>query len=245
MRALLLAGLLLALPAVVVAQESPRAIIERAIVAHGGPQKLAAIKADKVRLKGTLHVGDTSLTFANESMLQLPAQFKSTVSIVEANRARTVVHLLDGDRATILLDGQPQPVAGVHLAQLQQTLNLEQALRLVPLLNDASFSLHALPEVKYNTRVFVGVMVRGKGQRELKLFFDKKSGLLVKAEHRLDGPGGKDVVQEAFYADYRDLGGYLRPGKVVVLRDGKKVMEAELIEAQRLDRIDPSEFTRP
>ena len=77
------------------------------------------------------------------------------------------------------------------------------------------------------------------------MFFDQRSGLLVKTEHALDGPAGKDVLQEAYYGDYRDVNGYRRPGKVIVFRDGKKVMEVELIEAQHCDRIDPVEFTRP
>jgi hypothetical protein len=227
------------------AQDTPRGIIERAIAAHGGQERLAAVRADKVKLKGTLHVGAASLPFTNELTLQLPGQFKSVVTLIEGDRPHTLVHLLDGDKATILLDGQPQPVAGAHLGQLRQTLQLEQALRLVPLLTDPGFTLHLLPEVKYNNLVYVGVRVAGKGQRDLKLYFDRASGLLVKAEHLLDGPGGQDVVQEAYYGDYRDVGGYRRPGKVVAFRAGKKVMEAFLLEARRLDRIDPIEFTRP
>jgi hypothetical protein len=79
----------------------------------------------------------------------------------------------------------------------------------------------------------------------LRLYFDQQTALLIKAEHLLDGPAGQDVRQEAFYSDYREMGGYLRPGKVTVHRDGRKVMDAELIQAQRQDRIDPAEFTRP
>jgi hypothetical protein len=67
----------------------------------------------------------------------------------------------------------------------------------------------------------------------------------VKTEHLLDGPGGKDVLQEAFYGGHRDVGGRVRAGAVVVLRDGKKVMETELVEAHVVDRIDAREFTQP
>ena len=244
MRAALLVALAL-VPATSLAQPDPRAVLERAIAAHGGREKLAGVRADKVRLKGTLQVGDDALPFVNELTLQLPGQFKSVVAIQLGNRTRTIAHLLDGDNATILIDGQAQVVSPMHLAQLRQTLRLEQALRLVPLLGDPAFTLHPLPEVRYNNQVFAGVRVQGKGQRDVKLYFDRTSGLLVKTEHLLDGAGGKDVVQEAFYGSYRDVGGYRRPGKIVVYRDGKKVMEAELIDARRYDRIDPIEFTRP
>lgn len=234
------------------AGESPRAVIERAIAAHGGQARLGAVRADKVKLKGTLHVGSASLPFTNDLTVQLPGQYKSVVTIDENGRSRTVVHILDQDRATVLLDDQPQPIAGVHLTQLKQTLQLDSAMRLVPLLSDPVFTLRSLPEVRYNgqgpgtgQQVITGVRVQGKSQRDLDLYFDKPSGLLVKSVHRLDGPGGKDVVQEAYYGDYREMGGFRRPGKVIVFRDGKKVMEAQLIDARRFDRIDPSEFTRP
>src|SRR5262249_53796021 len=155
-------------------------------------------------------------------------------------------HLLDGDRAAIYLDGQEQQVTGGQLAQMRQTLQLDQAMKLVPLLTDSSFILQPLGNFQHNGRVVIGLRVRGRTQqRDLKMYFDQQTALLVKTEHQLDGPGGKDVRQEAFYGDYRDMGGHRRPGKIVVFRDGKKVMDADLIEARVVDRIDSTEFTRP
>lgn len=243
----LLAALLavVLVPMTLPAQQTARSVIEKAIEAHGGKARLSALRSERVKLKGTLHVGSAQMPFTNEQSVQLPAQYRSVVTIDDGSKSHSVVHLLDGDKATILLDGQPQQVTGTQLSQIKQTLQLEQALRLVPLLNEHEFNLQLLPEVRYNNLSFVGVRVTGKSQRDLKLFFDGASGLLVKTEHRLDGAAGKDVIQEAFYADYRNLGGHLRAGKVVVLRDGKKVMDAELVTAQRVERIDPSEFTRP
>lgn len=227
------------------AQADARSIIERAILAHGGKEKLTGIRAEKVKLQGKFHIGSSPVSFTNETIVQFPSQFRSVVTLSEVPRDRTVIHLLDGERATILIDGQSQPASGTHLAQLKQTLQLEQAIRLVPLLDESAFQLHVLPQVRYNDRIFHGVRVQGRSQRDLKLFFDGATGLLVKTEHRLDGPGGKEVLQEAFYGEYRDLGGYRRASQVVVLRDGKKVMEATILEARRLDRVDPVEFTRP
>jgi hypothetical protein len=239
------------LPLVVVvpvasAQDVAHTMIQRAIVAHGGANKLAAVRADKVKFKGTLHVGAATVPFANEVTIQLPGQFKSIVRLREGERTRTIVYILDGEKASITLDGQPQPVSSSNLTQMRQTLQLDHAMKLVPLLSDPAFSIAPLGEYQYNGRIVVGVRVVGRSQRDLRLYFDKETALLMKSEHLLDGgPGGKDVRQEACYADYREIGGYLRPGRVIAYRDGKKVMEAELVEAQRFDHIDPIEFTRP
>ncbi|MFO0841531.1 MAG: hypothetical protein U0797_03890 [Gemmataceae bacterium] len=227
------------------AAESPRAVIERAVAAHGGMDRLAAARSERLKLTGTILAGTAPLPFTNEMALQLPGQYRSTVIITENGRSQTVVNLLDGDKVTLLINGKPQPASPVHLAQLKQTLQLEHVVRLAPLLSDRSYALHPLPEVRYNTHVYVGVRVERAGQRDVKLYFDRASGLLVKTEHQLEVAGGKDVLQEAFYAGHRDYSGRVRPGAVVVLRDGKKVMEAEVVEARTVDRIDDREFSQP
>ena len=238
----------LAAPVVVARPDAvltPRQIIERAIVAHGGYESLAKSRAERLELRGTMYVGKTAVPFTNHLTLQLPAQYKSVVVLQQGEKRHGIVHLLNGDQAMVVIDGQPQTVNSLHLSQLRQTLQLEQAMRLVPLLSDPGFTLHAGQEFSYNGGVVISVRVQGKSQRELILYFDQKTGLLVKSEHRLDGPGGKDVTQEAFYSDYREVGGHRRPGKVMIRRDGQKVMDVELVDAQRMMRIDVLEFNRP
>lgn len=227
------------------AQETPRALIERAIRAHGGVERLARVRADWVQVKGTILVGASSVPFVNETTVRLPGQFKSVVRLTVGGKTQTVVHLLDGDRASILLDGAPQPVSSAHAAQLRQMIQLDQAVRLVPLLTDPAFALAPLGELGVGGRPALGVRVTGRGQRELRLYFDKATALLVKTEHVLDGPGGTEVRQEGYYSDFKDVGGYLRPGKVTAYRDGKKVMDAELIQARVFGHVDAAEFSRP
>jgi hypothetical protein len=218
-------------------QETPQAVVQRAIQAHGGQELLARAGAEVVKLRGALYLGASAVPFVNETTVQLPSRFRSVVQMKVGNRTQTVVHVLDGDRAEATLDGQPQPLTEHHVAQLRQTLQLERALRLVPLLDERAFTLVALGEAQVNGRSAVGVCVRGGAHRELKLWFDRQTALLVKTEQLLDGPGGKEIRQEAFYADYRPLGGRLRPGKVAGYRDGRKLMEAEVVEAQAFGPI--------
>jgi hypothetical protein len=246
MRSIAALVLTLALTSSLPAQDTAHSMIQRAIVAHGGQQRLSSVRADKVKIKGTLHLGSAAVPFTDELTVQAPEQFKSVVRIVEGTRTRTIVHVLDGEKATITVDGQPQIVSGSNIAQMRQTLQLDQAMKLVPLLIDPAFTIAHAGEYQYNGRVVVGVRVTGRGQRDLRLYFDRETALLVKSDFLLDGPlGGKDVRQEAFYGEYRDVGGYLRPGRVTVCRDGKKVMEAELVEAHHFDHIDPHEFQGP
>jgi hypothetical protein len=228
---LLLAG---AVPAVH-AQESAHSVIQRAVAAHGGLDKLSRARADRTRMRGVIYVGKSAVPFASEVTVQLPKKYRSVMTLREGDKTRVVIHEVDGDSTSITIDGTTQPVQGTHANQLRQTFELESAMRLAPLLDGKKFTLTALGEFKLNNQAVVGVLVKGSGQRELKLYFDKQTALLVKTEQKVDGGDGKDVVQEAFYRDHRDVGGYRRPGRAAAYRDGKKIMEAELIDAVRLD----------
>jgi hypothetical protein len=235
------------------AQETPRATIERAIQAHGGAERLSLVRADKVKLKGTLIAAGKATPFTAETTVQLPAQYKSVIELSVDGRKRTLVHLLNGDKVLVTIDGQPQKVAPAALAELRETLQLDQAVRLVPLLRDRNFNLAPLGESKVNGRAVVGVKVTSRGRKELRMYFDKGTGLLIKTEHALDAPGerrpagapGKEVRQEEYYSAFKDLDGFRRPTKMVVLRDGRKLMEAELVGVKYFSKIDDAEFERP
>jgi hypothetical protein len=235
MRTALVLVLLVGVGPAAVAQESARAVIERAIAAHGGREKLSRARADRARMRGVVHIGKDSVLFTSEVTVHLPRRYRSVVQMRDGDQNRTIVNEIDGDKVVISIDGKPQQVEGLHLNQLRQMLALESALRLVPLLDRWMVKLTHLGEFEMNKQTVIGIGVKGREQqRELKLYFDKQSGLLVKAEQLIDGVD-KDICQEAYYRDHREVAGYLRPGRAAVYRDGKKVMEAELIDVVRLD----------
>jgi hypothetical protein len=206
---------------------------------------LASVRADRVRLRGVLYIGPSKVSFNNEVTVELPQHYRSIVEVRVESRTQTIIHILTGDEVSITLDGQPQTISATHRTQLKQTLELESAMRLLPLLDDRNYTLTHMGEFEMQGRKLIGIRVQGKSQRDLKLYFDKEKALLVKAEHLLDGPGGKDIRQEVYYSDYREAGGYLRPGRLAAYRDSKKVMEAELIDAVHLDYVTPGTFKHP
>jgi hypothetical protein len=244
-RSLLVLALLLGWSMPVFGQDPSRAVVERAVEAHGGMQRLSKIRADRVKLKGSLFLGDKAIAFTGETLVQLPGQLKISMEMSVQNRTCKLVQGLSGDTGLIQVDGQPQKVEPTVLAEMRDSLALARAVRLVPLLTDPGYELSSLGESKVNDRPAVGVKVVVKGQKELRLFFDTQTGLLVKTAHNKDDGSGKEVEQEEYYSDFRDVGGFKRPVKVVGLRKGSKIMEAELVEVKYHDSIDVAEFTKP
>ena len=118
-------------------------------------------------------------------------------------------------------------------------------IRLVPLLTDKAYTLQPLGEVKIEDQPALGVKATAKERREVRLFFQKANGLLIKTEDLMEDDAGKKVVQEEFYGDFKDDEGYKRPMKITAYRNGKKIMEAVVLDVKYLDKVDEEEFTKP
>jgi len=223
------------------AAESPQQLLARAIRAHGGEERLMADRAEQVQMRGMHYVGQAKVPFTNTITLHWPGRFKSVLSLGKTH----VINLLDGERAALMVDGQAQKMPATQLSQMRQTLALNHIMRLVPLVRDKAVSLTPLGEYTIQGTAVVGLAVKRAGWPEVKLFFDKQTALLRASEQVLHTPGSTPVVQQARYSDHRDVGGYVRPGTITVYRDGKKVMQAVLVQARRLEKIDPAEFRLP
>jgi hypothetical protein len=226
-------------------EDAARAILERAVQAHGGSEALARVKAERIRFKGSLVLRGHSVPFTDETTAQPPAQYKHVVETNDGVDKHTIVQVVNGAKVYIAIDGKPIKADAALLAEVRAGVELRRAQRLLPLLEDKSYQLAVLDEIKVNDRPAVGIRVTGRGRKELRLHFDKEFGLLVRAEFPLDDGKGKQVRQHFFFGDYKDIGGVRRYTKVRVYRDGKQVMEAELLDAKTFDKIDESEFDKP
>jgi hypothetical protein len=184
------------------AQDAARAIVEKAVVAHGGTDALARNRAEKVRFKGSLTVRGHSLPFTDETTVQLPAQYKHVIETNDGVDKTTIVQLINGDKLYVTINGQPIKLDPAGLSEMRSGMELQRALRLLPLLEDKGYQLAVLDEIKVNDRPAVGVRVTGRGRKELRLYFDKEAGLLVRAEMPLDDGKGRQVKQHYFFGDF-------------------------------------------
>ncbi|MGH7226610.1 MAG: hypothetical protein ACRELF_25625 [Gemmataceae bacterium] len=227
------------------AQDEARALIERAVKAHGGAEALGRVRADKVKFKGTLVIRGHTTPFVAETTMQLPSKYKHVIETNNGGDKHTIVHIINGKKIYITLDGRALQADPAQLAEIRRGLELERAKRLLPLLDDKSYQLAVLEEIKVNDRPAVGVRITGRGRKEMRLYFDKEYGLLVRAENRLGDGKSKEVRQHFFFGDFKDIGGYKRPTKIRAYRDGREIMAAELLDAKVLDKVDETEFAKP
>ena len=227
------------------AQDEARALVERAVKAHGGAEALGRVRAEKVKFKGTLVIQGHTTPFVAETIMQLPSKYKHIIETNNGGDKHTVVHIINGNKIYITVDGRAIQADPGQLAEIRSGLELERAKRLLPLLEDKSYQLAVQEEIKVNDRPAVGVRVTGRGRKEMRLYFDKEYGLLVRAENRLGEAKSKEVRQHFFFGDFKEIGGYKRPTKIRAFRDGRQIMEAELLDAKPLEKVEDTEFAKP
>lgn len=242
---LLLAGNWLGLSAAQAPEKeiTPQQILEKALEAHGGKDRLSQVRADWIKSKGVLILEGKEIPYLSETWVQSPGQFKNILEYAPNKTTMRLVQIINKDRVTVTIDGQPHKTAPAALEEIRATLHLNNICRLVPLLAEPeTYRLDYTGEVKEKDRTLQGLKVSSRGQREIRLYFDKANGLLVRTEQVRDDGTGKEFRQEMVFLDFRDLGGYKRPVKMAGYRDGKKFMEAELTEVKYHDRFPETTF---
>jgi hypothetical protein len=130
-----------------------------------------------------------------------------------------------------------------ELSDLQEEGYMWWVLTLVPL-KDKAFELTTLPDTTVDNRPAAGLKVSSKGHEDIKLYFDRDRGLLVKAERK-----GKEVglpVDKAYqFSDYKTFDGVQLPTKYVEFTNGKKFLEVTSITYQFPTRVEESTFAKP
>jgi len=96
-------------------------------------------------------------------------------------------------------------------------------------------------------REAVGLRVSRKGHRDVTLSFDKASGLLLRTEcvvKDLDS-GGRELVVETLYDDYRPVDGVQVAHRFTIRRDGRLYVQSEAVEVKVAEKLDDRLFARP
>ena len=79
----------------------------------------------------------------------------------------------------------------------------------------------------------------------MNLYFDTKTGLLLKSETRVKDESGQEMTQESFFTHYKEFDGLKRPAKVVIKRDGKDFLNMDVSEYKLVEKLDDGEFAMP
>jgi hypothetical protein len=224
----------------------PRAVIEKAIQAQGGEDKLSQFKAGRWTGRGTLTLRGQTLPLTLETVYQLPDKYKTVMRFEAQGTTVVATQAMEGGKGWMAAQGKTLELDGKLLQAFQEEFYSTNVELLVPLLREGGYTLAPLKEATVAGKPAVGVRVSAAGHKDIELYFDRDSYLPVKTVRpTIDVETMKDATAEVLYGDVKEYDGVKWPGRMVVNQDGKKLMEVVVTEFRRLDTIDPGEFARP
>jgi hypothetical protein len=183
------------------AEETPQAIVRKSVQAMGGESLLRAVKGEYVKLKGTLFFEQSDdMKFSGDFYSQPPYQSRTNLRLDATGQMVTQVHNHDQG-----WDGEGQVANPNELTQMKQSDFVDYLTSLLPLLDDKSLEVSVLSDAKVRGRPAAGILVKSKGQPDVRLFFDSDTGLLEKTEYRFADARKKEVLREEYFSDYRDV----------------------------------------
>jgi hypothetical protein len=241
---LVAAGLFVGLASAQDGQNEARAIVEKAIKAHGGEAYLKKYAAATLKIKGHLEIlGGFDLT--QEMRFQLPDKFRqdSEFEIMGQQIRSSVIY--NAGKAHLEVNGQKVDMGDKLVESLKDGTRLMVAGKLVPL-RDKGYELSVVGEADVNGKPAVGVRVVKEGQRDVILYFDKKTSLIAKMEHRtVDPMSEQELTEERIITEYHKVDGVPEPKKILINRDSKKFLEAEVVEMKLHEKLDDGDFKLP
>lgn len=233
---------LIASPSVVLAQTA-KEVVEKAIEAHGGLDNLKKYPAAQAKMKGTISIMNLSVPIEGESTYALPDMGKNTMTMDLLGQKISVSQVINNGKIRMVANGADVPVSDSLKAELTESLYLQSVGQLFPLLDDKKFELSLIknPE-KVDGNEVVGVLVKSKGHKEIKLFFDAKTFVERAMERKGLDPAEQEVDQKLICLEFKKIDGILRATKCEMTNDGKKFMTFEVTDIKHLEKVDKKLF---
>ena len=224
----------------------PKAILDKAIRALGGKEKLRKAEMATWKVKETI-------TFSANSQIKLQAtvqgldRYRSEFQGEFSGKSIKGVNVLNGKKGWRKVNDAKTENDERTVANRKrwESWHLSPP-RLLPL-KDQGVKIAPGGEQRVADRLAVGIKATGPDSKDFTLYFDQQSGLPVKLVAKILGSGGDQPVQEwtYIYSDYKDFEGIKRPTKIKCKREGKDFWNAEVTEFNVLDKVDPQTFAEP
>jgi len=158
----------------------------------------------------------------------------------------TIVQLVSGDEFKKTMNGLSVTIDDAEREQIRIGAVIRDARRLVPLLDSAKYTLASAAGENVRGRPAEVVEVRCEGIRELRLFFDQETGLLVKTFHQIPDPstgGSEEATVETELSDYQNVQGLKMSMKQVVYVNGRETTTMTVTDAKLLESVDRNIFS--
>ena len=225
--------------------KDPKAILDKAIKAVGGEEKLKKAEAISWKSKGTITFNGNDNEITSHAIARGLDHWRQDSEGEFNGETRKFVIVLAGDKGWRKFGDDPMAMDEQGVANQKRNCYLQVLPVTLVALKGKDFKLEAAGEESVDGKPALGIKVTGPDQKEFTLFFDRDGGLPVKLVARVAGFQGNEFTQETTYKDYKDFDGIKKATKVESKRDGEDFMKAEISEFKVLDKVDANAFSEP
>jgi hypothetical protein len=223
-----------------------KAVLDKGSKAIGGEEKITKYPGLLLKGSGKFYEGDKAIPFKGTWYTQGLDKSRTTTIVELKGFNSEEITVVNGAKGWVKATGDDaKELDKDALSEERENLYFNWVTSLVPL-KAKEYKLTLLGDSKVNNKPAIGIAVASKGHRDVKLFFDKDSGLIVKAERKVrDLEGKKDVTEEVLFSDYKDIDGLKVAMKYQSKWDGKNHADADMTEAKVFEKIDAKWFEKP
>jgi hypothetical protein len=222
-------------------EKEAKALVERAIKAHGGEAALKRAAVCQRVDTGTRASAARDIQFTSKVTCSLPERVRLEI---EADKRLLTVIVLDGDRGWQRTSGPAAPMSRTFHKEVREEAYVWWVATLVPLLRSRGFTLDTVAQIKVDGEPAAGVLVKRKGHADTRLYFLKRTGLLVRVERRAT-EAGVPVDKAYVYAGHRSFDGVMLHTKETILVNGKKHTQLTISDYRFPSKPDARLFGRP
>lgn len=222
--------------------QTPDAIIQRAISAHGGSESLAKMKAVIVTSKGKANFGGPEVEGTRDSSWALPDRVLWTLEFPRDKLKTTLaVNGLSGwQKVNTTPASDMSPPAYDTMIDDAYAYWLATVLPLTR--KDLVFAV--APDGTIDSQPAFGIKVTKPNRPEATLYFSKSNGLLMKVAYK-GREAGVPVPKEIVLSNHKTFDGVKLPTKIVDITKGAVMGDWQVANYKFVDKFDATTFKKP
>jgi hypothetical protein len=220
------------------------AVLDKAIKALGGEEKLSKVHAATSKGKGTFSFNGMDNEFKSQTTVQGLDHYRSEFEGEFGGNTIKGATVLAGDKGWRSF-GDTTELDKEGLANEKRTVYLQIIPMTVLPLKGKDFKVEAAGEDKVGDKPAVVLKVTPPDGKEFKIYFDKESGLPVRTVGKVVDFMGNEFEMETTLSDFKEFDGIKKATKSESKRGGERFLSVQLTEFKVLDKVDPKTFSEP
>jgi hypothetical protein len=225
--------------------KDPSAILDKAIKAVGGEEKLKKTDGMTWKSKGTLIINGDSNPFTVETTVVGLDQYRATIDGEFGGNPVKGVVVYSGNKGWRKFGDDPMEMEEGDLANEKRRMSLEIIPIKLVVLKEKGYKLEAADEQKVGDKPAAGIKVTRPDGKDFTIYFDKESGLPVRTVAKVVGFGNEEYTQETTLKDFKDFDGIKMATKSETKRNGEDFIKSDNTEFKVLEKVDAKTFSEP